>query len=118
MSAWRVVLDEVISAREIYEFDLKQYFSRVSLDAISTRLVQFGVPNHVVAYLRKINQISLPRMPKERLTDESELYALNEEGYGVPQGASTSPWLAILPLDTTLFCMGFNRTIQYADDGL
>lgn len=47
-SAWKVILSEVIKARDIFEFDLKNFFNSVNLDAISVALIKKGIPIDMV----------------------------------------------------------------------
>jgi len=50
-SAWKQLHEEVIDAKYIYEFDLKEFFDRVNLDYLSKTLKQTGIPKELVHQL-------------------------------------------------------------------
>lgn len=182
LTMWENILSDVLSSRNIVEFDLRQFFEKVRLKAIAERLRFTQVPEDIIKWIVEIN-LQGPELPEEQKVDETlakvknesrrrGLDAMNESaveertgtsaritdfafldysGYdygldldspeadfkdtyvdsiweglekgmdseGVPQGAPTSPLLATLALQDTLFNIHNKfKTIMYADDGL
>lgn len=132
-----MILEKVIVARDIFEFDLKKFFDLVSLDKISSILIKKGIPVHLVRQLYYINA-SAVKLKGERKLNEFEhmmkklimnnsspdevinhnrpmsyMYRLR----GVPQGANTSPLLASLILEDGILNRGM-EAVMYADDGI
>jgi hypothetical protein len=125
-TAWAEIIAKVLPASNIYEYDLVKFFDRVSIVNISTVLEGLGCPPSIVAYLEDVSRYSYPTLQDVDETDESAAHyrAANdglEAGFhseqGVPQGAPTSPFLASLALENSLFALG-NGCVQYADDGI
>lgn len=132
------MLKKAIYARDIFEFDLKQFFPNVNLDAISFKLIQKGVPVNLVRQLYYINCSACVIKPPYRLNefenmmkklimdnrdpDEvinhprpiSYMYRMK----GVPQGAPTSPLLATIVLENSILDRRGLTAIMYADDGI
>lgn len=127
----------MIHARDIFEFDLKNFFSLVSLDKIASVLIRKCIPVNLVRQLYYINASAVKlksparlnefeHMMKKLIMDKSSpdelinhprpisyLYRLR----GVPQGANTSPLLATLILEDGILNRGIDA-LMYADDGL
>lgn len=131
-----MVLEEVIKARDIYEFDLKNFFESVNIDAISNKLSEWKVPAYIIRKLHIINASAVTLKGERKLNEfESNYKKMILSGKmedrptplsyahrmrGVPQGAPTSPLLAtiILPgsiIDRHIYGL---KTVMYADDGL
>jgi hypothetical protein len=55
MTAWKVVLEKVIKARDIYEFDIKQFFDSVCLEYLNAKLYEKGVPEKIIKKLYFFN---------------------------------------------------------------
>jgi hypothetical protein len=107
------------------------------LDAISARLLSKGVPVNIVRGLHYLNLSSFVLKPPYLLNEfENTLKALITKGRnpdevinsprpisysyrarGVPQGAPTSPLLASITLEGSIFDRGI-PCVMYADDGL
>lgn len=138
LTAWREVLNKVILARDIFEFDLKQFFDKVNLDAISACLLKKGVPVNLVRQLYYLN-CSACRVKPPYLLNEFEhmmkrlimtgvdpdevINAPRPISYmyrvqGVPQGAPTSPLLATLILEGSIIGRKGLDVVMYADDGV
>lgn len=142
LTAWRKVLSDVIPQANIYEYDLKLFFDRVSLWYIERKLKYMGVPNDLlvdIAYInRSLVDLGQPPFPirepdhayKENPyvmpwwnKDDPEkpwtrLYEPIFKQEGVPQGSPTSPFLSNLALEEGLMERSNIECIQYADDGL
>jgi hypothetical protein len=134
MSAWKVILSEVIHAKDIYEFDLKKFFDSVSLDAVSARLIEYQVPINIVRQLYIINTSPI-LLKKARLNEfEQMMKSLLHKGAtwdeiinhprpisyryrvrGVPQGAPTSPVLATITMRESI-TERFRGSAIYGDD--
>jgi hypothetical protein len=67
-TAWGVVLEEVINAKSIYEFDFKQFFPSVNVSMVSLLLNKVGLPKEICDYLLSMNL----SYPKESSIDESK----------------------------------------------
>jgi len=137
LTAWRCILEKVISARDIYEFDLRKFFDLINLDAVSAVLVRKGIPVQLVRMLYYINTCAAQLKPPHRLNEfEHMMKAMLHRGSpdevinaprplsymyrvrGVPQGAPTSPLLATLTLEGSILDRPGLEAIMYADDGL
>jgi hypothetical protein len=141
MSAWKEVIEKVLPAKYVYEFDLKNFFGEVSIKAISEELGKFGVPTHIIRYLEEMSRWSVPTLQMVDLVDESafrlkaeflredKMYLEDLRMYeqldplfadipnqGVPQGGSLSPFLSTTVLESTI--LKYQDTVQYADDGI
>lgn len=122
LSAWRDVLANTIKHDNIYETDLKNFFGSVKLGSIHKILVEAGVPQMVRDWLYRINR-SHPKLPLKQLLPEEKIYERTpQSGYdvwqspeGVPQGAPTSPFIAILTLARGYLLQG-KHVVNYADD--
>jgi len=137
VSAWKVILEKVITSRDIFEFDLKSFFDSVNLDYISNQLILMGVPANIVKRLYYINTCACNVKPPYMINEFEHMMkkllhknASFEEvvqhprpiSYmyrvrGVPQGSPTSPVLSTLALHESILDRGV-ETIMYADDGL
>jgi len=137
LTAWRVILDKVIKAKDIYEFDLKGFFDSINLDYIAMQMTKDLIPHNIVKLFYYINTCACTIKAPYRINEfEHMMKALIHKGKydevvnhprplsymyrvrGVPQGAPTSPTLSLLGLhDSILDRPGIN-TIMYADDGL
>lgn len=137
MSAWKVILSEVIHTKDIYEFDLKKFFDSVSLDAVSAKLVEYEVPINIVRQLYIINTSPIV-LKKAKLNEfEQMMKSLLHKGAtpdeiinhprplsyryrvrGVPQGAPTSPVLATITMRGSITERPGLEVVTYADDGL
>lgn len=138
LTAWKVVLSEVIQAKDIYEFDLRKFFDLINLDSISAKLAQKGVPIQIVRQLYYINTCAAKLKPPFRLNEfEHMMKGLMHKGAtpdevinaprpisymyrvrGVPQGAPTSPLLAALSLEGSILDRPGLKALMYADDGM
>jgi len=135
-SAWETVLKEVITARDIYEFDLKNFFNSVNLDYISKILKLKGFPEAIINRIYFLNTSAVFVKPPYAMNEFEQLMKklLSSWKYedvitapkpfssmyrmrGVPQGSPTSPVLASLALEGSILDRGM-KTIMYADDGL
>lgn len=76
-SAWQQIDSEVLKAKFIYEFDLKEFFDRVNLDYLSKVLKKLEIPDDLVHHLigwsrikpsipEKIRNCNLPSLPKQK----------------------------------------------------
>lgn len=73
VTAWREVIDKVINSKDIYEFDLKQFFPSVNVAYIMEILkMEFGVPTAEINFLKGICR-QTPELPKNLLLDESKV---------------------------------------------
>jgi len=137
LSAWQVVLRDVLPCQDIYEFDLKNFFGLVDLASINEVLLSKGIPKNIVDKLYYINASGVKVKRKARLNEfEATLKSLLMKNLsidefmkrpipltsygrtvGVPQGANTSPILATLLLENSILDRGLN-CVMYADDGL
>jgi len=61
-----------ISARDIYEFDLKQFFPSVIVENVSEILVRHGLPVRLVLRLEKINESIIQKATQGDLMPEVE----------------------------------------------
>jgi len=68
LTVWREILRR-ISSPDIYEFDLKQFFPSVEIQAISKILRNLETPKWVVEYIENLNK-SKPKLAIEDLVDE------------------------------------------------
>lgn len=126
----------MIHSPNIYEFDMKKFFDTVSLDAISNKLVTYGVPVNIVRQLYIINT-SPVSLKKTKLNEfEHMMKRLLHKGSwdeiinhprplsyryrvrGAPQGAPTSPVLATITMDGSVLGRPGMKAVVYADDGL
>lgn len=71
-TAWHELLTKVITAKNIYEFDLKKFFDRVSTAYITEKLLSLGVPK-AIAYMFQDLHRSRPVLPTEHKIDETAL---------------------------------------------
>jgi len=71
LTAWKQILDEVIYSRDIFEFDLKNFFDNVNLDYVSVQLTKAVVPIDVVKRLYFLNTSSV-KVKKPYLLNEFE----------------------------------------------
>jgi len=137
LTAWKTVLEKVIVARDIFEFDLKKFFDLVSLDKISSILIRKGIPVNLVRQLyyinasavkikgdRKLNEFEhmMKRLIMNNSTPDEVINHNRPISYmyrlrGVPQGANTSPLLASLILEDGILNRGMDA-VMYADDGI
>lgn len=81
LSAWREILEKVVNKKNIWEFDLKQFFDTVDLVALKQQMQIYKFPDSIVEQFYKIHQCH-PQLPAEELLDESHTR------YGDPDG----PW--------------------------
>lgn len=70
LTAWKDWLLKVRKAKNIYEFDFKQFFPSVRATDVSEYLEYRGVPENVCIWLNKINRV-LPILPKVKELDET-----------------------------------------------
>jgi retron-type reverse transcriptase len=121
--------------KNIFEIDLKGFFDSVNLDYISARLASFKIPIDVVKLLYYINTCAIDVKPPYKLNEfehmmkkllhkdssfEEIVHHNRPLSYmyrvrGVPQGAPTSPFLAILAMDGITERSGI-KSVAYADD--
>jgi hypothetical protein len=147
LTAWKKILTEVINQPDIYEFDLKQFFPSVNLDAISSLLIKLKIPPSIVRQIHYFNCSAIKLKPPYKLNEYEEITKrLIQQGAhpdevmsrpkpisylyrvrGVPQGAPTSPVLSTLLLPEALESRHWTynenfprnmRLLMYADDGL
>lgn len=70
LTAYRTILSEVISSRDIVEFDLQSFFEKVKLAGIGLRLSELKVPEEIIKWITKIN-LHGPKLPPETKVDET-----------------------------------------------
>lgn len=136
-TAWKHILDKVIKAKDIYEFDLKGFFDSINLDYIAMQMTKDLIPHNIVKLFYYINTCACMVKAPFRLNEfEHMMKALIHKGSykeviehprplsymyrvrGVPQGAPTSPTLSLLGLHNSILDRPGIDTIMYADDGL
>lgn len=61
-----------IDSRNIYEFDLKQFFPSVQITSVSEVLRKMNTPKWFVEYIENINK-SKPKLTSEDLVDERKI---------------------------------------------
>lgn len=142
LTCWREILSRVIQHKNIYEYDLKQFFPSVSLWYIERKLKYMGIPDDLLVDIAYINRslVDLKRGPDpihepDRAYKENpyvmpwwnkddpakpwtRLYEPIFKQEGTPQGAPTSPFLSNLALEEGLMELEDKNCIQYADDGI
>lgn len=99
-TAWEQVLLEGINAKNIYEFDLEQFFPSVNSSQLTWQLKAHGVPNHIANYLFDMN-LSYPRissLDESKMTETNALHKAELDSLGLlhnnPGGKPTMPNLA------------------------
>lgn len=137
--AWDVILKKVKKGYYLYEFDLEACFNRISLhktlDILTMKLNWLPMLNYMSGILSQI-----PMFTKSELKEENEIETqrvlyidLRENDadllgfggfykdvilkFGLPQGFSLSPLLAINVIDSGIKKVGWD-CIMYADDGI
>ena len=134
-TAWKVILNEVIDSRDIFEFDLKGFFDSVNLEYISSTLKKKGFPVDIVKRLyylntsyvnvkvAKLNEFE-QKMKKligewkwDEIVNSLQPISYRYRVKGVPQGAPTSSVLATFALENNVLDRGV-KTVMYADDGI
>lgn len=76
ITAWKEILSK-IGSKQIYEFDLKQFFPSVEIQEVSNRLRKFGLPETAVQYFEGLNS-SLPELLNTDLVNEDEIREKDE----------------------------------------
>lgn len=139
-TAWAHIMDTVIHARDIFEFDLKGYFDSINLKYISDRLLEKSVPKEIIDLFYYINSMGVMVKPPYKLNEfehtikhlhhtnssyedivsrpNRNLSYIYSQIRGVPQGSPTSPVLSLLALEKSILDRPGMNTIMYADDGL
>lgn len=141
LTAWKVILEKVIYAKDIFEFDLKGYFDSINIGYIDEMLSKIKVPTGVRAmlyyfnsspcivrppYLMNEHEHTLKRLHHKNMGCQ-ELYMSTKDKtyskiFGVPQGAPTSPALANLAMHESILSRPTQgnplESLAYADDGL
>jgi retron-type reverse transcriptase len=92
-TAWKEVIEKVLKANYIYEFDLKGFFDNVSITEVSDILREKKVPEKIVIFLQNIN-ICVPKFPEELLLMEPILEQ-RKKMYGPTEEALSDPNLRI-----------------------
>ena len=137
LTAWKHILENVVKAKDIYEFDLKGFFDSINLDYIAMQMTKDRIPHNIVKLFYYINTCACLVKPPYRLNEfEHMMKSLIHKGSydevvthprplsymyrvrGVPQGAPTSPTLSLLGLHESVLDRPGIDTIMYADDGL
>jgi hypothetical protein len=138
-TAWKQILNTIINAKNIIEFDFSGFFNTIRMEAIGSTLNRFMVPKPIIAYLINISSIDIKNISKTTrhnyLTTKdptlqgwadawvkNEYIHLYRKGYrstGLPQGSALSPILSVVTLIVLeeLEELGISH-ILYADDGL
>ena len=70
LTAWKVVLQKVIKARYIYEFDLKGFFDSVPVARVIKFLVDKGL-DPVIAHMIVSMSKRAPKLPDDQKLDET-----------------------------------------------
>lgn len=60
-SAWKHIYEKVLSSRNIYEFDLKEFFDRVNLDYLGNILNKIEIPLNLVTNIISFRSRTKPR---------------------------------------------------------
>jgi len=135
-TAWESILKHVLHSRDIYEFDLKNFFDSVNLDYISKILKKKGIPENIIDRIYFLNTSQVMVKSQRNLNEfENFMKTLLRKGdsetviksprpigfayrvKGVPQGSPMSPVLATMALENSILDRGM-KTLMYADDGL
>jgi len=67
------VIDKVINSKDIYEFDLEQFFPSVNVAYIMEILkMEFGMPASEINFLKGICR-QTPELPEKHKVDESKV---------------------------------------------
>jgi hypothetical protein len=138
-TVWRQVLQTVVHAKYILEFDFTGFFNTVRIEAVGTVLSRCLVPKYMIAHIVNlcsvdVENIKIPDMKKLIKTGKktnnpwvdawvkTEYIHKFREGYrsiGLGQGFALSPLLSVLTLVVLedLEKQGIKHLL-YADDGL
>lgn len=68
-SAIKDLVEKVLPAKYIYEFDLKQFFPSVDVEEVTSKLISLGVPKSYSYWLENVNRCS-PKLPSTHLLNE------------------------------------------------
>jgi len=119
-TAWEEIFDRiVIRKQQVYEFDLKACFNKISARATAEALDRMNIPKEFVLYIYTLITSS-PQVKTAALQPEEEMILIGDEmnKFGLPQGWSFSPILANLAIDEAYKRLKDWDVVQYADDGL
>lgn len=70
LTAWKHILEHVIQAKYIFEYDYKGFFDNLSISFISRVLRAHRVPGHWISMIEMLNK-SIPILAKRDLIDET-----------------------------------------------
>jgi hypothetical protein len=103
-TAWDKILGEVIHARDIFEFDLKNFFNEVNIEKISEMMKRDGIPESISEMFKSIHLVgvTLPAyVPStmDELTEELRAKPLSAYDFQpkLKQQAGTSRFVEVLP---------------------
>jgi len=71
LTAWKVILSQVVKSKYIWEFDLKGFFDNVDVALVSRQLSELGMPPKEIYQFQDICK-GLPSLPEEEKLDESK----------------------------------------------
>lgn len=121
VSAWKVILEEVINAKYIFEFDYMKFHDLIDRRALANALVRQGFPIYVArklihfcsAYAKGANEDDPMRLEMVPGWKYHHMYR------GVVQGSNIAAYLGLIMLeDLGVYKLKKGKYIGYADDGL
>ena len=64
------MLNRAIKAKNLYEFDLKEFFPSVNIETVTSILQEYKVPKGLSYFIENINRVT-PQLPEDRKLDET-----------------------------------------------
>lgn len=121
VTCWKQILEEVVTADYIYEFDYMKFHDLITRTGTARALIRFGFPESIA---RDLVHICSPYVkgadPEDPLRMKLEGFGMFHHYYrGVVQGNNVAALIGMILLeDLKIYDLAYGKLIGYADDGI
>lgn len=120
LTAWRVILKEVLKAENIYEFDFAKFHDSINRAFLTDALLMRGVPKDVTKTLMHLSSpYAIGHDDRDKIRVKVDGWNYHHYYRGVVQGSNIAALLGLVALEELgVYDLEAGKYLGYADDGI